>query len=48
MTRFEAQQAALQRLATESKTRGQKRPKTTAKRDRKLKETAVGHHPAIM
>ncbi len=48
MTRFEAQQAALQRIATKVGKGGQTRPRSAAGRKEKPRKTAVGRGPAIM
>lgn len=48
MARFEAQQAALQRIATEVGKRGTTKTRMTSRRLRKLNRTAVDSSPAIM
>jgi integrase len=48
MKRYEARQAALQKLATGSKTGGRKSPRTAEGRERRLNKTAVGREPTIM
>jgi integrase len=48
MARFEAQEAALQRLAKKSKTGGRKGQRTAASRERRPSKAAVGRQPAIM
>ncbi len=48
MTRYEAQQAALQRIATKAGTGGRKRPRSATGAHRKPSKTAVGSGSAIM
>jgi integrase len=48
MARFEAQQAALQRIATEGQKRGQKATRSTAKRHRTPNKSAVDSNPTLM
>jgi integrase len=48
MSRYEAQQAALQPIATDAGKRGKRRARTTTTRDRKLNKTAVRDNPSIM
>jgi integrase len=47
MRQFEERRASLQQIATKVGTRGQKRPRTAARPERKPNKTAVGRNPAI-
>lgn len=48
MTRFEAHQAALQRIATKAGKGGRKRPRSTARRQKTASKTAVGRDTPVM
>jgi hypothetical protein len=48
MRRYEAQQAALQRRATEDQTGDQTEAQTATPPDRTPNETAVGRDPVVM
>jgi hypothetical protein len=48
MTRFDARQAALQRIATKAGKGGQERQRSAAARREKLNKNAVGRNASIM